>query len=85
METDYVQFREWGGDWGTIEGLDSYDRFCLVEAHYAHAMENHGGQGSELYRKLCTIGEYFNPSPMWSGYESLDETSQEIYNDLKES
>lgn len=59
-----------------------FDRFDVVEAHYAYCADYHEGQGSELYRRLCRIGGYFTPSAMWRGYESLSDNGQEIYQSL---
>ena len=59
-----------------------FDRFDVVEAHYAYCADYHDGQGSDLYRRLCRIGAYFTPSPMWRGYESLSDNGQEIYQSL---
>lgn len=59
-----------------------FDRFDIVEAHYAFACDYHSGQWSELYAKLSRISKYFTPSPLWRGFESLSENAQEIYNNL---
>ena len=62
-----------------------YDRFDIVSAHYQFAADNHGGQNSELYAKLCRIGKYFKPSTFWSGYDSLTENGKVIYDNLSEA
>lgn len=59
-----------------------FDRFDIVSAHYAFACDYHEGQWSELYKKLCRIGKYFNPSAMWKGYDSLSDNGKEIYDNL---
>ena len=62
-----------------------WDRFDIVEAHYAFCIDWHSGQWSDLYARQCRISEYFNPSPMFRGYDSLSENGQEIYDKLKET
>lgn len=59
-----------------------FDRFDIVSAHYAFCADYHEGQGSELYAKLCRIGNYFSPSIVWKGYDSLSENWQIIYDNL---
>lgn len=59
-----------------------FDRFDIVEAHYAFACDYHGGQSTDLYAKLCRIGQYFTPSPLWRNFDSLSENGKEIYNNL---
>ena len=59
-----------------------WDRFDIVSAHYAFACDYHGGQWTGLYARLCRISKYFNPGPMFRGFESLSENAQEIYNNL---
>jgi hypothetical protein len=59
-----------------------FDRFDIVEAHYWHAVDYHGGQWSDLYAKQCRISRYYKPGLMHQGYESLTENGQDIYNQL---
>ena len=59
-----------------------FNRFDIVEAHYAYACDHHYGQSSWLYARLCRIQRYFNPGSMWSGYDSLSENGKAIYNNL---
>ena len=59
-----------------------WDRFDIVSAHYAHAVDWHGGMWSELYAKQCRISEYFTPGMGWDGFESLSDNGKEIYNQL---
>jgi hypothetical protein len=59
-----------------------FDRFDIVSAHYAFCCDYHEGQGSELYAKLCRIGNYFTPGMAWKGYDSLSENGQMIYHNL---
>ena len=56
-----------------------FDRFDIVEAHYAHAVDWHGGIRSKLYEKICRIRQYFKPSYSWSGFDSLSDNGKEIY------
>ena len=59
-----------------------FDRFDIVSAHYAHAVDYHEGMGSELYAKQCRISEYFTPGMAWQGYDSLSENGKVIYDQL---
>lgn len=59
-----------------------FDRFDIVSAHYTFACDHHGGQYSELYAKLCRIGNYFRPGMARTGYDSLSENGQVIYDNL---
>lgn len=59
-----------------------FDRFDIVSAHYAFCADYHGGQGCELYHRLCRISGYFEPGMAWRGFESLSENGQQIYSDL---
>ena len=61
-----------------------WDRWDIVEAHYAHAVDYHSGMWSELYAKQCRISEYYSPGMGWAGYESLSENGQVIYDQLAE-
>jgi hypothetical protein len=60
-----------------------FDRFEIVEAHYAFCSDYHGGQNCPLYARLCRILKYFKPSPMFRGVESLTDNSAEIYKNLE--
>lgn len=62
----------------------NWDRFDIVEAHYAFCCDYHSGQSSELYARLCRISRYFSPSPLFRGFASLTENGQEIYRALEE-
>ena len=59
-----------------------FNRWDIVEAHYWHAVDYHGGQWSELYAKLCRIGQYYTPGLLHQGYASLTENGQYIYDQL---
>ena len=61
-----------------------FDRFDIIEAHYWFCADNHGGQWSDLYARLCRIAEYYTPSPMHKGFDSLSENAKEIYQQLEE-
>tara|TARA_R100001443_G_scaffold115470_1_gene133309 strand:+ start:974 stop:1174 length:201 start_codon:yes stop_codon:yes gene_type:complete len=62
-----------------------FDRFDIVEAHYWHAVDSHGGQASPLYAKLCRISRYYNPGCGHRGFDSLTDNGKEIYNSLLET
>ena len=59
-----------------------FDRFDIVEAHYAYCLDYHGGMNCPLYARQCRITEYYTPSPMFRGYESLSDNGKAIYEDL---
>ena len=59
-----------------------YNRFDIVEAHYWYCAHYHGGQWSDLYRRLCRISEYFSPGCTQNGPSSFN--SQMIYDNLVE-
>lgn len=61
-----------------------FDRFDIVEAHYAYCMDFHNGQWSDLYERQCRISRYFKPATSWKGYESLSENGRKIYDALVE-
>ena len=61
-----------------------FDRFDIVEAHYAFCSDYHEGQGSKKYQRLCRISDpngriQLRVSPLWGGYSSLSENGKEIY------
>lgn len=60
----------------------NWDRFDIVEAHYAFCCDHHEGQWSELYARLCRIQRYFKPGIGFRGFASLTENGQEIYSQL---
>lgn len=39
-----------------------FDRFDIVEAHYAFSCDYHSGMFSDLYKRSCRISKYFTPS-----------------------
>lgn len=41
-------------------------RFDIVLGHYVFCSQNHGGQGSDLYKRLSRITGYFNPGAGFS-------------------
>ena len=61
-----------------------FDRYDIVEAHYAFACDYHSGQSSDLYAKLCRISRYYSPGRAWKGYDSLSENGKAIYDNMKE-
>lgn len=64
-----------------------FDRFDIVEAHYAFCCDYHGGQDSALYARLCRILNPdrigFRPAPSFNGFESLEDNGKLIYNALQ--
>jgi hypothetical protein len=50
----------------------TWDRFAIVEGHYLYCTLWHEGQFSDLYKRLCRIGEYFTPGAMWSESRILE-------------
>lgn len=58
-----------------------FDRFDIIEAYYLFLSEFHEGQGSDKYRKMCSICRYFRPSPQLR-YDSLSDNAKVIYNRL---
>lgn len=65
--------------------MPEWNRWDIVEAHYAYCMDNHNGQGCPLYAEMCRIGRYFKPGPLWVGFDSLSDNAQSIYYDLQEN
>jgi len=59
-----------------------YDKFDIIEAHYAFYVDYHSGQWSDFYARQCKIRKYFTPSKVWRGYESLTDNGKDIYNQL---
>lgn len=60
-----------------------FDRFDIVTAYYFFCMEYHEGQFSEKYSRMCTILQYFKPSPLWSCIEDTgNDNAMEIYYNL---
>lgn len=61
-----------------------WERFDIVEAHYAFYCDYHSGQFSYFYRRLCHILNKleFKPGPMFNGYRSLSENGKAIYDAL---
>lgn len=59
------------------------DRFDVLEAWYLYLCHHHEGQGSEKYRRLCKMEEYFRPR-LNLRYENLTDEGKEIYDRLVE-
>lgn len=55
-----------------------FDRFDIVEAYYIFFANWHSGQGSEFYKRLCKMNNYFFPR-CFASKEDLSENGQEIY------
>jgi hypothetical protein len=60
-------------------GIMYWDRFDIVEAHYAFCCEWYDGQRDPLYARQCKIRQYFTPGRLWNGFDSLTENGKEIY------
>ena len=56
-----------------------FNRFDVVEAWYLALSHCHGGQGSQEYRRLCGMKDYFEPSPLLR-VSTLNSNAREIYN-----
>jgi hypothetical protein len=61
--------------------MPEFNRFDIVEAWYLYLSDNHGGQWSPEYERLCSILEYFRPSPTLR-YETLSDNAREIYDNI---
>ena len=59
-----------------------FDRFDIVEAHFAFYADNWSGQFCPFYIRQCRIRDYFNPGPCFEGFESLSENGKAIYEQL---
>ena len=59
-----------------------YNKFDIIEAHYAFYTDYHSGQWSDFYTRQCKIRKYFTPSISWEGYESLTDNGKDIYDQL---
>lgn len=65
-----------------------FDRFDILEAHYAFCDENHNGQTCPLYWRLCRIQNImdrfkYSPGAMgMRGYDRLSDNAKEIYDGL---
>jgi hypothetical protein len=62
--------------------MPEFNRFDIVEAWYLYLSDNHSGQFSPEYKRLCAILEYFRPSPLLR-YETLSDNAREIYDQLE--
>lgn len=58
-----------------------FDRFDVITAWYLWLSENHAGQWSDEYVRLCKMSTYFEPGPLFK-YETLSENAKEIYQQL---
>jgi len=60
------------------------DTFDGAVALYTFLTDYHSGQWSRGYRLLCKLGNRLKLSPMWMGYESLEEEERYVYDELVE-
>lgn len=58
-----------------------FNKLDVCYAWYLWLSENHGGQWSEEYIRLCKLSSYFTPGPLFK-YETMSENAKEIYDDL---
>lgn len=59
------------------------DRFQIVLGHYRFYMDNHTGQNSAFYKRLCRVGNYFEPSDRVLNLNSEEnEMALLVYNNL---
>lgn len=59
-----------------------FNRFDVVEAHYAFYCDWHSGQSDTFYQRLCRMESYFKPGLMFNGYQNLSENGMLIYQNL---
>jgi len=64
------------------DSVAEFNRFDIVEANFIFCMENHSGQNSYLYKRLCRVMKYFKPRISLVGYRDLTENGQVIYSEL---
>ena len=62
-----------------------WNRFDIVEAHYAFHKDHHCGLWSPEYETLCRISKYYHPSMLGCTYDSLTENGKMIYDNLVET
>ncbi len=55
------------------------DRFSYCEGTYLFWAENHSGLNSRGYQILSRVSAKYQPGPWHRGWESLDETSRDVY------
>lgn len=60
-----------------------FDRWDIITAYYLFCSDYHSGLWSVEYKRLCKIGKYFTPGPMF-GPESLTDNALEIYKQLEQ-
>ena len=58
-----------------------FNKLDVCSAWYLWLSENHGGQWSEEYIRLCKLSSYFTPGPLFK-YETMSENAKEIYDNL---
>lgn len=59
-----------------------FDRFDIAAAYYRFLADNHEGQGSEKYARLCKMDRYYKPGLSEQRYETLNDNARAIYDRL---
>jgi hypothetical protein len=59
--------------------MQTIDRLSYCEGTYLFWSENHSGQNSKGYEILSRVSAKYQPSISHNGWESLDETAQNVY------
>ena len=59
--------------------MQTIDRLSYCEGTQLFWAENHTGQNSRGYKILSRVSAKYQPSPWHKGWESLDETSRDVY------
>ena len=62
-----------------------WNRFDIVEAHYAFHKDYHTGIFSDEYLRLVQITKYYKPGIWGCDYEDLTENGKMIYGNLVET
>jgi len=55
------------------------DRLSYCSGTYAFWADHHEGPSSKGYEILSKVSNQYNPGPSYNGWDSLDETSREVY------
>ena len=56
-------------------------RWDIIEAYYWFFTHYHEGQGSDKYRRLCRMSQYYTPGRM-ANRPDPDSPAEELYNEL---
>ncbi len=59
--------------------MQTIDRLSYCEGTQLFWAENHTGQNSKGYKILSKVSAKYQPGPLHKGWESLDETAQDVY------